>query len=358
MTPLVRAQINSQALASNLERLRECAPGCRILAVIKADAYGHGAVAAAAALHRADALGVARAQEAEILREAGISAPIVLLEGIVDRQELAWAASRELELVVHSFLQLEMLEGFESEHRFPVWLKLDTGMGRLGFSPDESQEALRRAQGCPTIAAPFRLMTHLACADERDNTKTAQQISAFTELTRGVAAERSIANSAGILAWPASHAQWIRPGIALYGVSPFEHSLGTDFGLEPVMTLSSRLMSIKKLAAGQTVGYGATWRAAAETRVGIVSVGYGDGYPRHLEQRTPVLLDGVEVPLIGRVSMDLIALDLSGAPRAAVGDPVVLWGDGLPIERVAERSATIPYELLCGVTNRVPRFAS
>lgn len=356
MTPLAWAKINSAALAANLERLREVAPGCRTLAVIKADAYGHGAVTAATALNRADAFGVARAEEAETLREAGVSTPIVLLEGIAHAQDLDWAASRELELVVHSFPQLEMLEAWKGRQSFRVWLKLDTGMGRLGFYAREAQEALQRVQGCAAIAAPLRLMTHLACAEERDNAKTTQQIAAFDDLTQGVAAERSIANSAGILAWPASHAQWIRPGIALYGVSPFEDSLGSDFGLEPVMAFSSRIISIKTLAAGETVGYGATWQAGDETRAGIVAVGYGDGYPRHVEQGTPVLVNGREVPLIGRVSMDMIAVDLGTAADASVGDPVVLWGDGLSVERVAARSATIPYELLCGVSQRVPRI--
>ena len=356
MTPLAWAQIKPEALAANLECLRKAAPGCRTLAVIKANAYGHGAVTAARALNRADALGVARPEGAEVLREAGISMPIVVMEGITDPQDLAWAASRDLELVVHSFPQLEMLEQYDSSHRFRVWLKLDTGMGRLGFSPRASKEALRRAQACPAIASPLRLMTHLACADERDSKTTVEQISLFENLTRGVVAERSIANSAGILAWPASHAEWVRPGISLYGVSPFEHAQGSDFGLEPVMTLFSRIIAVRDLAAGETVGYGAIWRAGADARVGVVAVGYGDGYPRHVKQLTPVLVNDTEVPLIGRVSMDMITVDLSDAPNVGLGDTVVLWGGGLPVEKIAARSATIPYELLTGVTQRVPRI--
>jgi alanine racemase len=246
-----------------------------------------------------------------------------------------------------------MLEAGGDAGRFRAWLKIDTGMHRLGFAPEHAADAAARLTKCRAVKGPLHYMTHLACADQREDAVTARQIDDFAGLLAGVEGERTIANSAGLLSWPDSHADWVRPGIMLYGAAPFAGETGESLGLRPVMTLGSELIAVKTVRAGGRVGYGGTWAAPRDTLIGVAAVGYGDGWPRRLGTGTPVLVGGRTATLVGRTSMDMIAIDLTQAGDARVGDEVVLWGPGAPIEPLAEAAGTIAYELLCGVTQRV-----
>ncbi len=350
---ITQARIDLAALRHNLRRVREAAAGKHIMAIIKADAYGHGLLRIARALSPGvDGLGVARLEEAVRLRDAGITHPITLLEGFLEAAELAVISERRLNVVVHRSDQIAILAQTSLAQPLGVWLKVDTGMHRLGIAPAEAESAWRRLQSCPA-AEPLGLMTHLANADDRSDAYTLQQLQCFNQATAAISAPRSIANSAGILGWPASHADSVRPGVMLYGVSPFSGGIGEQEKLQPVMTLCSRLIAVNSLHKGDAVGYGGSWVCPEDMPVGVVAAGYGDGYPRHAESGTPLLVNGRRVPLIGRVSMDMITVDLRSQPQARVGDPVVLWGKGLPVEEIARYASTIPYELLCGVARRV-----
>ena len=351
----VRAVIDLDALRSNLARVRLAAPRSRVMAIIKADAYGHGMLPAARALSDADAFGVACLQDGLDLRGAGITQPITVLEGFFCASELPLMVSAGLAAVVHHPEQVDALERTALEAPLPVWIKIDTGMHRLGFEPQAVRLVWERLQGCPWVEKPLRLMTHLACADERGHPLNRAQQEQFYHATAGLGGERSIANSAAVLAWPAVHADWVRPGIMLYGISPFPDDSGHDHGLKPVMTLSSRLMALRRCKRGQAIGYGASWTCPEDMLLGLVSIGYGDGYPRHVTPGTPLLVNGRRAPLVGRVSMDMLYVDLSSQPEARIGDPVVLWGQGLAVEEIARCAGTIPYELVCQMTRRVKR---
>ncbi len=355
MSRLIRAVIDSRALRANLSRLRAAAPGRRVMAVVKANAYGHGLVPTALALSDADAFAVARIEEAVALRAAGVRSPIVLLEGVFDVSQLAEAAQLGLDLVIHDPLQLALLEEQLPAYRFVAWLKVDTGMNRLGFRPEEFPAALARLQALTVCVREVRLLTHLACSDERDAAVTQAQIERFATLARGTGLATSIANSAAILGTPGSHADWIRPGLALYGVSPFSGESAAQYGLVPAMTLETIVISTRSVPRGETVGYGGAWRAERESRVAIVAAGYGDGLPWSLPAGTSVMIAGERLPLVGRVSMDMIAVDVTGARQpVAVGARTVLWGAELPVEEMAASARTIPYELLCSISQRVP----
>ncbi len=366
---ITRALIDLAALRHNLRRVREVTPGKHIMAIIKADAYGHGLIRIARALASGvNSLGVARLEEAVRLRDAGIRESITLLEGFLEAAELAVIVQQRLNVVVHRPEQIAILEQASLKQPLGVWLKVDTGMHRLGIAPAEAKFAWQRLQSCSGIET-LGVMTHLANADDRGDNFTLRQLECFTEMTAEIATCRdalgsreagrrerppcSIANSAGILGWPASHADWVRPGVMLYGVSPFTGGHGELEGLQPVMTLCSRLIAVNRLHKGDAVGYGGSWVCPEDMPVGVIAIGYGDGYPRHAESGTPMLVNGRRVPLIGRVSMDMITVDLRSQPQARVGDPVVLWGKGLPVEEIARYASTIPYELLCGVARRV-----
>ena len=353
MTRAARATVDTAALQHNLRTVRRVAPRSRVMAVIKANAYGHGLVGVARALREADAFAVARLEEAVALREAGLDNTIVLLEGVFEAAQLPLAASLGLDLVVHSREQLAMLEAAQLPRPMDVWLKLDTGMNRLGFPPDEAQAAAERLVACPGVAPGPRLMTHLACADERDAAVTDAQLQRFSEALGALPGERSVANSAGLLWRRDSHAEWVRPGIMLYGVSPFADQVGADLDLRPAMQLVSTVIALRTVRRGERVGYGGVWTAREDTRLAIVAIGYGDGYPRQLGSGAPVLARGRRAPLAGRISMDMIAVDVTLVPQVTVGDAVTLWGPELPVEELARIARTIPYELLCGVTQRV-----
>lgn len=346
------AYIDRSALRHNLAVVRSTAPNSRVLAVVKANAYGHGIVSVAHALLGADAFGVARLKEAVALRDAGIGQTIVLLEGVFSHAELDVAAQLNIELVVHSFAQLQALETWSNGRRLNVWCKVDTGMNRLGFRVEDFANVWSRLRNCLRVQQ-LRVMTHLADADSRDNERTPRQIRLFMEAVRGLNAERSIGNSAGLMAWPDARVEWVRPGLMLYGMSPFAQTSAADLNLRPVMTLTAPLIAVGAVRKGEEVGYGGAWTANRDTRIGIAAVGYGDGYPRHARNGTPVRVGAQIRPLVGRVSMDMIAIDLGPDTAVQNGDSVTLWGEGLPAEQVASFADTIPYELVCAISQRV-----
>jgi alanine racemase len=353
MTRAAEARIDLSALQSNLQRVRKLAPAARAMAVIKANGYGHGMLRVARALAAADAFGVACLEEALSLRDAGITQPILLLEGFYDASELEPICRNELAVVVHQDFQIDILERSAIPAPIQVWLKIDTGMHRLGFDPRHVAHAHGRLLACNNVAQPLRLMTHLADADDRNGLVTQRQIDCFNTTVTGIKGERSIANSAATIAWPQSHTDWVRPGIMLYGISPFNDTDGAAEGLRPVMTFTSKLIAINKFRKGDRVGYGGEWECPEDMAVGVVAVGYGDGYPRRVSSGISVLISGQRVPVIGRVSMDMITVDLRSLSRVQVGDTVTLWGNELPVEEIAHHAKTIPYELVCRVTQRV-----
>lgn len=355
-----RALIRLGALKHNLEVIRSAAPDARIMAVIKANAYGHGMVTVAQHIGNADSFAVARLPEALQLRESGIDQPIVLLAGVVTDEGRRTAFENGFELVVHDVAQVDMLERARGPSG-TVWLKFDTGMNRLGFPPEAAPRLIQMLRNSDVVSE-LRLMTHLASADELDNPATESQLAAFESVTRGFEGAVSVANTPATLGWPQivnarenlgfAGDYWIRPGISLFGVSPFADRTGRDLGLKPVMQFEARLIAVKPLHAGARVGYKGAYISESETTLGIVAAGYGDGYTRHFRSGTPMLVNGRRVPLMGNVSMDMIAVDLGQGASDRVGDVVTLWGDDLPVEEVAPWADAIPYELVCGVMNR------
>nr|WP_321528477.1 alanine racemase [Sedimenticola selenatireducens] len=347
------ARIDLAALRHNLQKARDFVPGGRVYAVIKANAYGHGMLRVAPYLAGADALAVARVEEAVKLRQAGVDRPLLVLEGFYDAAELEAAAHYQLEVAVHQQEQIDILRQRRLTHPIVCWLKVDSGMHRLGFQPAAVEGAWQALQSDPSVAAGVRLMTHLSSADDLNDPTTSAQLATFRPFVERFRTPCSIANSAGIIGWPAAKSDWIRPGIMLYGASPMLGQTGEQIGLKPVMSLQSRLIAINHFAKGSPIGYSGNWVCPEDMPVGVVAAGYGDGYPRHAPSGTPVLLNGSRVPLIGRVSMDMLTVDLRSQPAARLGDPVTLWGEGLPAEVVAHQAGTIAYELFCGVTQRV-----
>jgi alanine racemase len=347
------AQINLAALSHNLQQVQQLAPASKILAVLKANAYGHCLVKVAQTLTAADAFAVARIDEALALRTGGIVKPIVLLEGFYEAAELPVLLANNLQTVIHNEVQLQALEQSTLDGQLKVWLKIDTGMHRLGITPAQFSEFYRRLWQCAAVQPGIRLMSHFCCADEPGSAKTLQQLALFNQLCADKAEERSLANSAAIVCLPQSHADWVRPGLMLHGISPLPSHQGHQHQLQPVMRLSSRLIAMREVLQGDTVGYGGNWQAATSTWIGVIAIGYGDGYPRHAANGTPVWLAGREVSLVGRVSMDMITVDLGENPTEEIGAEAVLWGPELAIERVALCADTIPYELLCNITPRV-----
>ena len=360
MTFGARAFIRLGALNHNLSVIRDACPDAKLMAVVKANAYGHGLITVAKNLGEADAFAVARIPEAIQLRDSGVTKSIVLLAGVLTDNELNAAIVNDFEIVVHCSEQIEMLERCTSGQA-TVWLKFDTGMNRLGFRPEQSAALIDRLRACSAVAA-LRLMSHLASADDKANSATKAQLDSFRTVVDGFDGAISIANSPAALGWPEIGAasqtfgvtgeHWIRTGIALFGVSPFDGQTGADLGLEPVMQFEARLIAVKSLCKGDKVGYKGNFESRSDSTLGIVSAGYGDGYSRHFRTGTPVLINGRRVPLIGNVSMDMIAVDLGPEAADAVGDIAMLWGPELPVEEVAPWADAIPYELVCGVMNR------
>lgn len=352
------ATIHTDALRHNLSQVRQRAPNSRVMAVVKADGYGHGLERVARALGGADAFGVAALSDAERLRAAGISQPILLLSGFDEPEDIARLRGLNVDTAVHHHSQLEMLEQAPAGDPIRCWLKLDTGMHRLGFAPEHVADAHARLSALRTVVGEIVLMNHFASSDEYDDSpshgrQTRLQMQLFERATAGLAGARSLANSAAVLGWPEAHSEWVRPGGALYGMSVVDGRTGADFGLRPAMTLSTRLISVNRIRKGERIGYAATWECPEDMDVGVAAIGYGDGYPRAAPAGTPVLVAGQETQVIGRVSMDLMTIDLRGVRNARVGAPVTLWGPELPVERIADAAGTISYELTCSITRRV-----
>lgn len=346
------AIIDLDAIRHNFDQAKQRAPASKVMAVVKADAYGHGASKVAQALVGADAFGVARVSEAVKLRESGIGQPICLLEGVNDPEELNLASVYELQVVLHNWEQLELLATRGARRH--AWVKVDTGMGRLGFSVEETPSVLQKLghQGL------LGLMTHLADAGDKRSTTTGHQIARITSLANSLdvpgSEVLSIANSGGVLALHNPPGDWVRPGLMLYGASPFD-DLDPIPSLHAAMSFGAPVIAVRTIRQGESVGYGGIWTADKDSTIAVIAVGYADGYPREIAQGAPVLVNGVRYPLVGRVSMDMICVQLDMAHSVKVGDRAILWGDDLPVEEIADKAGTIPYTLLCGVTARVNR---
>lgn len=354
MRPLV-AHIDLSAIRHNYQLAKRCAPGREAFAVVKANAYGHGVREVVTSLHgEADGFAVASLEEAAEVRALHGSARILLLEGCFEPSEYQIASQLRLDVAVQGEEQASALLAATLPAPLNVWFKLDSGMHRLGFSAEALRVAFPRLRAAPQVAE-LNLMSHFACADLRGHSLNEDQLECFLGLLDLDFDRRSLANSAAVLTIPAAHMDWIRPGIMLYGASPFADLGAAELGLRPAMSLRAQLIAVREVAAGESVGYGASWIAERPARIGTVSCGYADGYPRHAPSGTPVLVNGQRVPLAGRVSMDMLAVDLTDLPAAAVGDEVELWGARLPIDEVAAHAGTIGYELLTKVTARVPR---
>ena len=347
----VYAQLSLPALRANLARARALAPDTQLLAVVKANAYGHGLMRALPAFSDADGLALIELDAAIALRAERYSRRILLLEGFFAPDELPEIASRRLAVVVHNDEQVQMLERAKLERPLEVFVKINSGMNRLGIAPGDVTRVVERLNHCESVAV-LRLMTHLARADEDEG--IADALATFNAACRGLPYPRSIANSAGVVRHAEVSGDIVRPGIMLYGASPFPLKSAASLGLEPALTLRSEVIAVQSLRPNESVGYGATYTATRAQRIGVIACGYADGYPRHAPNGTPVLVAGKKARLAGRVSMDLITVDLTDVPEATIGSPVVLWGRGLPVDEVAHAASTVGYELLCAVAPRVP----
>ena len=348
--PIV-ADVDLAAIAANLGSVRRYAPGASVLAVVKANAYGHGLMQILPALDDADGLALIELDAAIALRAAGYTRAIVLLEGFFDPTELEPIVQHHLDVVVHDEAQVRMLETAHLAARVRVYVKANTGMNRLGFAPMDVPSVCARLEAL-TAGAEIRLMMHFARADDDDGID--EPLARFERECAGLPYPRSLANSAGVVRYGEIGGDVVRPGIMLYGATPFAHRSAAALGLEPAMTLRSKIVALQSLASGDTVGYGAAFRAPQALRIGVVAGGYADGYPRIAPNGTPVRVCGKRVPMAGRVSMDMVTVDLSAVPEARVGSDVVLWGEGLPVDEVAAMASTVGYELLCAVAPRVP----
>ena len=350
MSRPIRANIDLSAMESNLQVARKLT-SARIMAVIKAAAYGHGVLRAAEALRAADGFAVLDVNDAVQLREAGYRQTILLLEGFFTPDDLAVVAEYDLACVLHSPQQMAMLDAYPRRGSLQTWLKVNSGMNRLGFAPHDVPAVMEQLKAHSAVRE-ITLMTHFSHADEV--TGVSAQLEIFNALAAPYRVARSLANSAALIRYPATHADWVRPGIMLYGASPFPEVSAQQSGLRPAMTLCSEIISVRELRAGESIGYGGQFTAEATMRVGVIACGYADGYPRHATTGTPVLIEGQRTRTLGRVSMDMMTVDLSALPAAKVGSRVTLWGIGLPVEEVAHAANTISYELLCALTARVP----
>jgi alanine racemase len=348
----IRASISANALAHNLLVAKAYARGAKLWAVLKANAYGHGLERAARALEAADGFAVLDFQEAARLRVAGVSKPILMLEGFFKPDDLPLLAKYSLTPVIHNPAQVEMLKGSELPADIDVYLKVNSGMNRLGFTVDNLRLAYKAIRMHRRVKG-LTLMTHFADADGPSGVKA--QLDWFEELVRPFeTGQRSLANSAALIRFPETRGDWVRPGIMLYGCSPFADRTAESLGLKPAMTLSSEIIATQRLQPGECIGYGFSYEAVGEMTIGVVACGYADGYPRHAPTGTLVLVNGKRSRIVGRVSMDMICVDLSDLPEASIGTPVTLWGEGLPADEVAASAGTLSYELLTKLTARVP----
>ncbi len=344
----VELHVDLSALQHNFAQVRRSAPNCKIFAVLKANGYGHNATRIAKSLLDADGFAVVVPGEAIELREAGIDKPILIIQGVQTIQDLHRASHHNLTVGVHCNSQLELITKIVDQLQKPikVWIKLDTGMGRLGFKAEQLHAISAKLSALPNIDLEGCL-THFSCADELANSFTLQQLKRFRAATSEFTGQRSLANSAAVMAWPESHIDWVRPGIMLYGVNPLWPD--QKVRLEPVMTVKAPIIAIRRVARGETIGYGNTYCCEVDMHVGVVAVGYGDGYPRHVSSDAYVMLNGKKCKILGRVSMDSIVIDLAKVPETKISDRATLWGKTLPVEIVAEFANTLSYELLCQI---------
>jgi alanine racemase len=352
------AILSTENLLDNLKVIKGHAPHARVIAMVKANAYGHGLRSVSSRLQKhVDMLGVASIDEALALRKVGIQIPIILAEGVFEPNELIIASTEGFHVVFHEDVQLQWLANLSCPLPIQAWLKIDSGMGRLGFDLDKAPCYFDQLSKSPQVAKPIRIMSHFACADDPANPLNQHQIDIFNRFVRRISekssSEYSLCNSAGIFQYPACHYHFVRPGIALYGASPLLGTSAAQLNLKPVMTLQTSLISKKMMSKGSAIGYGARFTCPQDLPIGIIAFGYGDGYPRTARDGTPILVNNTRCHLIGRVSMDMIAVDLTPCPTAKVGDPVILWGNGLPIEDVAQFTDNVSYDLLTGVQHRV-----
>ena len=347
--------IDSTALLHNVGRVKQCAPGKKIIAMVKANAYGCGLSSVLPVLDgQVDAFGVACIEEAMTLRALGSRSDCVLFQGVFSADELHVVASQRFQCVVHQMRQLQWILNTPLATKIKVWVKVNSGMHRLGFAPEDVADVINALRACPWVDDELGLMTHLACADEPDKPCNQQQLQLFNHLELPSAnMTRSIANSAAILALPETHADVVRPGIMLYGVSPFSNQVGTDLGLIPVIRLLSAVSTIHHYPPYARIGYGGTWQSDQPTIIGVIPIGYGDGYPRHIAACTPTWINGFIAPIVGRVSMDMLMINLTNCPGVREGDSVELWGRHIPVETIAKSAGTIAYELMCQLSARV-----
>jgi alanine racemase len=351
-----RALIDLCALRHNYQLARETT-GAKALAVIKADAYGHGAVRVAQALEaQADGFAVACIEEALELRQAGIRAPILLLEGFFEADELPLIVEHDFWCVVHSLWQLDAIEQTPVSRPLNIWLKMDSGMHRVGVHPADYESAYKRLLISGKVAKVV-LMTHFARADELGGNRTDEQVAIFQSAREGLSAEVSLRNSPGVMGWPNVPSDWVRPGIMLYGATPFDQPQSVADRLQPVMTLESKVICVRELPAGEPVGYGGAFVTDRNMRIGVVAMGYADGYPRQAPTGTPVMIDGHRSQLLGRVSMDMLCVDLTHVPGAGLGSRVELWGKNVLASDLATHAGMIPYQIFCNL-KRVPRLYS
>ncbi len=350
-----RISIHPEALQHNLQQAKKAAPQSKVNAVIKANAYGHGVLETAGILYQqSDGFAVSCVPEAVELRQGNIDKPITVLQGFQTIDDLRIAENYQLRLTLHDDFQLQLLDEYPGSYRFDLNLKVDTGMHRLGFSPTRAVDVFHRLKNHYQVnPKTLMLMTHLSCADEPKNSYTKQQLATFQQVSEVIPVKKSIANSAGILAWKETHVDWIRPGIMLYGSSPFAETYRDDLDLKAAMTLIAPIISIHYLKKGDCIGYAATYQCTKDINVAVVACGYADGYPRHASTGTPVLINGYEAKLLGRVSMDMIVVDIDDFPKGSVrvGDLVELWGKRLSVDVIAQKAETIAYELLCNAGN-------
>lgn len=360
MTRPTRIRIDKDALRHNLAKVRALAPGAKIQAMVKARAYGCGIseIVPVLAEEGVWAFGVACLEEAMAIRSLGIKQDCILMQGVFGQEELSLAAQENFQVVLHHQAQLDWLlsAGPHKNLKLKVWVKVNTGMNRIGFFPEEIYDVLQALSLCPWVEKPLGLFTHLAKADEPEKPENAEQLRTFNalDLPKGLPIIKSVANSAAIMALPQTHTDVVRPGIMLYGVSPFLGKIARDQDLQPVMHFTSAITAIHSCPAGSPIGYSGRWVAPKDSLIAVIPTGYGDGYPRHIKANTPVWINGELAPIVGRISMDMLSVDLSDCKKPIrVGDAVELWGKNLPVETIAESAGTFGYELLCQISPRI-----
>jgi alanine racemase len=354
MSRAALAILSTENLISNINQIKKNAPKSAVMAMVKANAFGHGLRSTSMRIERhVDNLGVAAIEEAIALRKVGIKCPITLIEGVFEPDELLIASCQKFDVVFHAFEQIKWLQDTKIPLPIKAWIKVDSGMGRLGFAVNDATQALQMLSNSKNIYPEIGLLSHLACADDTNHELNNNQLKIFSDLAKSWQGPKSLANSAAIFSNTQNHFDVIRPGLCLYGASPIKGKSALELGLKPVMTLQTRLTAVRNFPKNSTIGYGATYVCAKDTTIGIIAIGYGDGYSRALPTGTPVLVNNSKCSTIGRISMDMTAIDLTNCPNSKIGDPVILWGEGLPVEDVIKNTNIISHELLSAVQSRV-----